>query len=83
MVKRYISFSSVTKYVITLAPPLFPFPLLLIAILTLNVLFPNEVPVSGFPDKVSLSSVNSLLSDGYFLKILFASFLNHSIGITL
>jgi hypothetical protein len=60
--------------VITLAPPLFPFPLLFIASLILKVSFPKAVPVLGFIDNSLLSSNSSILREGNFLIRRFASF---------
>src|SRR5665213_3083007 len=66
-----------------LAPPLLPFPLLLIARRTLNVLFPKEFPWVGFCDKLFSSSARSFFNETKRLGSLFDSFIKRLVGITL
>ena len=55
------------KYVITLAQPDFPFPLLDIAILILKKLLPSAFPCIGSIGRLSISSAKSFFREGYFL----------------
>lgn len=59
-----------------LAPPLFPFPLLFIANLTLKHLLPNDVPEKGFSEMCWRKAEKSEGSEGYFFESLFISLLN-------
>jgi hypothetical protein len=74
---------SITKYVITLAPPLLPFPLLFMASLILYVSLPKAVPAFGLTDNSLLRSESSVLREGNFFTRRLASFLNLSTGMTL
>ncbi len=56
-----------TKLVITLAPPLLPLPLDLMARRILKQLLPSGVPCSGSTSKLSKREAKSCLKEGYFL----------------
>ncbi len=67
-------------YVITLAPPRLPFPLLAIAIRILKQLLPMGVPLSGSSMIVSISAEYSFFRDGNFFINRFNSFSNLRVG---
>lgn len=66
--------------VITLAPPLLPFPFEVIAKRILYASFPSGVPCVGLVANCSANPAISFLREGYFFASFFASFENSGVA---